>query len=288
MGGVLVAPRPVSHVVSTLWVRVLTGCGHRSSRGGRVSTETGLRILQGAARRSDEPAEQLVAEQAAARRQDDPIVVGDVEQLGGQRPAERVVEGRLVGRRERDAAVRPQAEDDLLRRPPSPDRSPPSRPAGGWPLPRRPGRAPRGSRRGGPRSSAASTPSKACAPGPDRLVRPALPVDEVVPALVAGPRPVADLVAVPAVLGQAMDGVVVLGRGAILVLGRACGRAPATRAGRRRQVVAAGPGQPLGVGVVEGQGVERQVVGLEGERRLERLDPVDQRSRRARRTAGRG
>ena len=111
---------------------------------------------------------------------------------------------------------------------------------------------------------------------PDRLVRPALPVDEVVPALVAGPRPVADLVAAPAVLGQAVDGVVVLGRGPILVLGRARGRAPATRAGGRRQVVAAGPGQPFGVGVVEGQRVEREVVGREGERRLERLDPVDQ------------
>ena len=39
-------------------------------------------------------------------------------------------------------------------------------------------------------------------------------------------------------------------------------------------MVAAGPGQALGVGVVEGQRVDRQVIGRERDRRIERPDPV--------------
>ena len=85
-------------------------------------------------------------------------------------------------------------------------------------------------------------------PGPDRLVRQPPPVGEVVAALVAGPGPVRDLVAAPAVGGQADDRVVVLRRGPVLVLLRPRRRAPAPRAGRRRQVVAAGPVRPSASG----------------------------------------
>ena len=72
-----------------------------------------------------------------------------------------------------------------------------------------------------------------------------------------------------------MDGVVVLGSRAVLVLEWSRVRPPAARAGGRRQVVAVGTGQAFGVRIVEGQGVEREMVGLEGERGVERLDPVD-------------
>ena len=125
-----------------------------------------------------------------------------------------------MGCGERDAAVGPEAEDDRLgRRGRRVDRLRAAR--------RQARRSPIG--RGEGREVAVEA-GRVPAPGDavegvgartDRLVRPALPVDEVVPALVAGPRPVADLVAAPAVLGQAVDGVVVLGGGPILVLGRA-------------------------------------------------------------------
>ena len=72
-----------------------------------------------------------------------------------------------------------------------------------------------------------------------------------------------------------MDSVVVLGSCAILVLKWSGGLSPAARTGGRRQVVAVGSRQPFGVGVVEGQGVQREVVWLEGERGVKRLDPVD-------------
>ena len=150
-----------------------------------------------------------------------------------------VGEGRLVRRRQRDAAIRPQAEDDGLggrRR-----RVDRLRAAGGQAR-----RAAIGWRE---RAEVALEARRVPASGhavervrarPDGLVRPALPVHEVVPALVAGPRPVADLVAVPAGLGQAMSGVVVLAGGAILVLARAARAARQRRApGGRRQVVAA-------------------------------------------------
>ena len=214
MGGGVVAPRPVSQVVSTLWVRVLTRCGHRSSLRAGVSTQTGL---PGPIRRVG----RRVRSRAGVRGcQDDPVVVDDVEEFGGQRPAECVVEGRRSGCRERDAAVRAQAEDHLFRgRGRRIDRL---RAAG-----RQAGRSPVGRGEGGEvavearRVPAPRDAVEGVGARPDRLVRPTLPVDEVVPALVPGPRPVADLVAVPAVLGQAVDGVVVLRRGTILVLGRA-------------------------------------------------------------------
>ena len=82
----------------------------------------------------------------------------------------------------------------------------------------------------------------------DRLVRPALPVGEVVAALVARPRPVADLVAAPAELGQSVHGVVVLRGGPVLVLlrrapGRASGVRRAGSAGGRRPA-RSGPPRP--------------------------------------------
>ena len=51
---------------------------------------------------ADESREQFVREQPAARRQHDPVVVGDVHQLGRERPAERLVERWLVGCIDRD------------------------------------------------------------------------------------------------------------------------------------------------------------------------------------------
>src|SRR5690349_6450990 len=100
----------------------------------------------------------------------------------------------------------------------------------------------------------------------DGLVRTALPIREVVAALVTGQRPVGDLVAAPAVLAQERDRVVVLRRRAILVLVRTRSIPPPAGARRRRQVIPELPGQALGVGVVERQRVERQMVGSEVER----------------------
>ena len=172
---------------------------------------------------SDEPGEQLVREQAAARRQDDPVVVVTSRSSAASAQPNASSSGGVRGRRERDATVGAQAEDDRLRgRGRGIDRLRAARrEAGHSPIGRgecgevavEAGRVP------APRDAVEGVRAR-----PDRLVRPALPVDEVVPALVPGPRPVADLVAAPAVLGEAVDGVVVLGRGAILVLGRARGR----------------------------------------------------------------
>ena len=180
------------------------------------------------------------------------------------------------GRVERDAAAEPQRRGSTASAAAvaaSSSSAPPGGRRGGRAVGRV--RARPGSRRGAPRSSAASTPSKAWAPGPDRLVRPALPVGQVVAALVAGPGPVARSRsrAKPA----AREPVGRRGRTSPAARssswpGRGRARASGGRR-RRRQVVAARAGQALGVGVVEGQGVERQVVGLEGERRVERRAP---------------
>ena len=113
---------------------------------------------------------------------------------------------------------------------------------------------------------------------PDGLVRPALPVPEVVAALMAGPCPVADLVAAPAIGGKSMDRVVILGCRAVLILRRDREIAPATRAAGGRQVVAAHTGQALGVRVVESQRVQRQMIRPELEGALERVHPPDQRA----------
>ena len=72
---------------------------------------------------------------------------------------------------------------------------------------------------------------------------------------------------------------VVLGGRPILVLERARDLAPAPGAGGRRQVVAGRvTGQPFRERVVEGQGVQRQVVRRELERRIERRHPAIERS----------
>ena len=49
--------------------------------------------------------------------------------------------------------------------------------------------------------------------------------------------------------------------------------APASGSGGRRQVVAAGPGEALGVGVIEDEPVQRQMVRGEGERAFEAVGP---------------
>ncbi len=194
--------------------------------------------------------------------------------------------GGSLRRPERDATVRAQAEDHGLgRRGRRVDRL---------------GAAGR-QRRGPParrreRADVAIQPGRIPAPGhavegvragTDGLVRPALPVGEVVAALVARPCPVADLVAVPAVR-QAVDGVVVLGRGAVLVLGRSRRRPPAARARRRRQVVAARRRSAL-----RRRGRRASARRATGGRARARAPPRACRSsrpasRRARRTGGRG
>ena len=97
------------------------------------------------------------------------------------------------------------------------------------------------------------------------------------PALVAGARPVADLIAAPADLGESEDSVVVHPRRTIIVLSQTRGRAPAARTWRGRQMVALGTGQPFRFGVVEGQAVQREVIGLDRQRRIERGHPAGQR-----------
>src|SRR5207253_9592121 len=92
-------------------------------------------------------------------------------------------------------------------------------------------------------------------PGSDRLVRSPLPVDLVVAALVSGSSPVADLVTTPSVGAEPMNGVVVLGGGPVLVLLRDRDIAPPAGAAARGQVIAVRAGQPLGIRIVEGQGV---------------------------------
>ena len=63
---------------------------------------------------SDEPAEQLVAEQPAAGRQHDPVGRVDRQELGSEGPAEGVGEGRLDRRGRWQATTRPESEDDFL------------------------------------------------------------------------------------------------------------------------------------------------------------------------------
>ena len=116
---------------------------------------------------------------------------------------------------------------------------------------------------------------------PDRLVRPALPVGEVVAALVARPRPVADLVAAPAV-GRRDGG----RRGGTAPRRdpRPARRSPASRQRRAPRRVGrwspSGPVRPSAVGVVERQGIQREVVRLEVERGFERVDPRVERAAR--------
>ena len=200
---------------------------------------------------SDEPGEQLVREQPAAGRQDDPVVRRRRRGARPRAPSRTRRRAAARGRRRSGTPrVRAEPEDDALSAAAvagSSVSAPPGGSRGGAAVGR--GRARRRSRRDGRRSSAGSTPSNAWAPGPDRLVRPALPVGEVVAALVAGPRPVADLVAAPAGLGQAVRrrGGTARPRGPRPArAGRSV--APAARAARRRQVIAlrarSGPRRP--------------------------------------------
>ena len=82
--------------------------------------------------------------------------------------------------------------------------------------------------------------------------------------------PVRDLVAAEPGPGQAVHRERVLGRGRVLVLlaDRRLAPAPGPRA--RRQVVAERAGDPLLVGVVEGEGVRGHVVHAQRDRRVER------------------
>ena len=97
------------------------------------------------------------------------------------------------------------------------------------------------------------------------------------PAPMAGSSPVADLVPVETGRVEPPVGVLVHRGGSILVLRRSRTVAPAARAGSNRQVIARRAGQALGVGVVERQGIQREVVRLEVERGIERPRPAVER-----------
>ncbi len=136
--------------------------------------------------------------------------------------------------------------------------------------------------------------------GTHRLVRLAGPVRQVVPALVAGAGPVRDLVAAEAGRGEAIDGEPVLVRRPVVVLLRTRPVAPAPGAAGRREVVAGGAGDALGVGVVERQRVGGHVVDAQLDRRVQRgrervdrlaghvVQQVDRDRRRSRRREPRG
>jgi hypothetical protein len=91
----------------------------------------------------------------------------------------------------------------------------------------------------------------------NRLDRRTLPVASVVPRLVSGSCPIADLVPGVAGGGEARVEVLELSGGALFVLCRRCATAPGERAGRRSEAVV------IGI-VVERQGerVDAQVIGL--------------------------
>ena len=100
-------------------------------------------------------------------------------------------------------------------------------------------------------------------PRADRGIGPTLPVGEVVPALVAGAGPVGELVPGVAVRLEQRVGEAVGAGGSVLVLGRACGFTPPASTRGRREVIAGRAGESLGVRVVQGQGIRRDVVGLQ-------------------------
>ena len=144
--------------------------------------------------------EQLVREQPAAGREHDPVGLVDRQELGGQRPAEHVGERRLVappsaagrgpfGARGSTVSAAAVAASSVS--------EPPGGSRGGAGSPAGRERLDVAAEMGG--VPAARRAVERVGARPDRLVRPALPVGEVVAALVARPRPVADLVAAPAV-----------------------------------------------------------------------------------------
>ena len=85
-------------------------------------------------------------------------------------------------------------------------------------------------------------------------------------ALVTGPGPVRDLVAVEAGCPESLDRVLVGDRRPFVVLIGSGALAPAPGARASRQVVAERSGQSLGIRVVERQGIGRYVVGSEADR----------------------
>ena len=107
----------------------------------------------------------------------------------------------------------------------------------------------------------------------DRLVRAALPVHEVVTALVTGPAPVGDLVAAIARRAQSIHGqLVVLGRAVIGLLGDR-GLPPATSPRSSRQVIAQRTGQPLAVRIVQRERIGRDVVRDQRQGRIQSARP---------------
>ena len=156
------------------------------------------------------------------------------------------------------------------------------------PAPRRlPAPAPPGTRPAAPRSSGGSTPSNACAPGPTASYGRRVPVDEVVPALVPGPRPVRDLVAAEPGRTQPLDRQpVLLGRAVLVLLRGSPSPASDGRPARVGRWSPERPGQPLVVRVVQRQGVRGDVVGRQGKGGVQRRRPRVRRTGPARRTGG--
>ncbi len=223
-----------------------------------------------------EASEQLVREEAAAGREADARLGGHRTARGGRHPAPRRGAGRAARRRPRRARARRPgaARGSSPRRPRHRHRPGPRRPAAAAAPSRRPGPAPPGSRRGAPRSSGGPTPSNAWAPGPTASYGSAQPVGEVVAALVARSRPVRDLVAAEA---RRRPGGRRRARTARPPGRRPARRPPTPATGGRPRVVGrwspSGPGDPLAIGVVEGQRVGRDVVEAQRERRVQRRRP---------------
>ena len=224
--------RPAPGLVSTLTIRVLTCCADGSSLARSRSTDRSHRgrhrppgrpgreaVAPG--RLLDQPPEQLVAEEAAAKRQ---------PQAGWPSSADALQQARRFGPGDRTAA-RGGSSPILSGTPRSRRRAriDPLRGGGLGPsvAPRRPAACTRSAtgRHAAPPGRAPSPPRSSAwwlrrtrGPRSDRLVRPALPVDQVVAALVARPAPVGDLVAAPARRVQEFGRQPVLVRGPIFVL----------------------------------------------------------------------
>ncbi len=214
---------------------------------------------------------------------------GLLDEAGGVRPGERLVERWLEEGQQRDPGLESESEDDGLGR--SGGRvearfHAARRQGGGDAVVGRPERPDIAVEAGGVPAPVEAV--EGMGARPDGFDRTALPVGEVVPALMPGPGPVRQLVSTEAGLGQAMRR-----RGGT---SRRPGRRPGPSAPARASVAprrsSAGDRRParsaLGVRVVEDQGIQRQVVRAEAERALEAVGPGRQRSDPGRRTAGRG
>ena len=166
--------------------------------------------------------------------------------------------------------VEPKAQDRRLRGGRAHRSS--SSPGGNDGSPRRPARARQGTRRAARRSSGGGA-VECVRAGTHRLVRPARPVGEVVPALVAGSRPVGDLVAAEPGRGEALHRQPVLRGGPIVVLPARPPRPPARAPGVVGRWSPVGPVRPSASGSSRVRAYGESVVRLERQRGVQRGRP---------------